>query len=153
MQFSTPGDPRFAEVEEQINFNLRFPSGFSASCYTSYACHDSKRYRVMGSLGWAELDPAFPYSGQALRVAKKRDDDEVRQITQPRLAAKNQFALELDHLADCALQDRQPHTPGEEGMQDMKVIAAIYEAASSGATIKLEPIAGVDPFRGPLAVN
>ncbi len=37
MEYSTPGDPRFTEVEEQLNFNLRFPSGFSASCYTSYS--------------------------------------------------------------------------------------------------------------------
>ncbi|HEY1536140.1 MAG TPA: Gfo/Idh/MocA family oxidoreductase, partial [Polyangiaceae bacterium] len=148
MQYSTPGDPRFTEVEEQVNFNLRFPSGFTASCYTSYGCHDSKRYRVMGSLGWAELDPAFPYSGQAMRTARKGDKDEA--ITQPRLEAKNQFALELDHLADCVLTDRKPHTPGEEGMQDMKLIAAIYDAAASGATVKLAPTAGVDPFRGPL---
>ena len=150
MQYSTPGDPRFAEVEEQVNFNLRFPSGFCASCYTGYGCHDSKMYRVMGSLGWAELDPAFPYSGQALRVARKRAEGESESIDQPRLEAKNQFALELDHLADCVLQDRTPHTPGEEGMQDVKIIAAIYEAAASGATVKLAPVAGVDPFRGPL---
>ena len=150
MQYSTPGDPRFAEVEEQVNFNLRFPSGFSASCYTSYGCHDSKMYRVMGSRGWAELDPAFPYSGQALRVAHKREDSEVEAISQPRLEAKNQFALELDHLADCVLTNRTPHTPGEEGLQDMKLIAAIYEAAANGGTVKLAPVAGVDPFRGPL---
>ncbi len=73
MQYSTPNDPRFAEVEEQMNFTLSFPSGFTASCFTSYGCHDSKRYRVMGSLGWAELDPAFPYAGQAMRIARKRE--------------------------------------------------------------------------------
>jgi len=150
MQYSTPGDPRFTEVEEQVNFSLRFPSGFSASCYTSYGCHDSKMYRVMGSQGWAELDPAFPYSGQALRIARKREDSDAEVISQPRLEAKNQFALELDHLAGCVLKNRTPHTPGEEGLQDMKLIAAIYEAAASGKTVKLAPISGVDPFRGPL---
>jgi len=59
--------------------------------------------------------------------------------------------LELDHLADCVLKRRQPHTPGEEGLQDMKLIAAIYEAAASGTTVKLAPVPGVDPFRGPVA--
>ena len=150
MQFSTPGDPRFSEVEEQVNFNLRFPSGFSASCYTSYGCHESKSYRVMGSLGWAELDAAFPYSGQSLRVAKKRDDRDEEAVTAPRLQTKNHFALELDHLAKCVLENRKPHTPGEEGMQDMRLMAAIYEAAASGTTVKLPPIAGLDAFRGPL---
>jgi len=150
LQSSTANDPRFAEVEEQVNFSLRFPPGFSASCHTSYGCHDSKMYRIMGSLGWAELDPAFPYAGQVMRVAQKRADDQAEAITEPRLPAKNQFALELDHLASCVLENRVPHTPGEEGMQDMKVIAAIYEAAASGGTVKLGPIAGLDPFRGPL---
>ncbi len=150
MQYSTPNDPRFAEVEEQMNFSLRFPSGFTASCFTSYGCHDSKRYRVMGSLGWAELDPAFPYSGQSMRVARKREGSENEDITQPRLEAKNQFALELDHLADCIGHARKPRTPGEEGLQDVRIMTALYEAATSGGTVKLPAVPGLDAFRGPL---
>jgi hypothetical protein len=33
-------------------------------------------------------------------------------------------------------KQRQPHTPGEEGMQDMRLIGAIYPAARSGEVIK-----------------
>ncbi len=150
MQYSTPGDPRFLEVEEQMNFSLRFPSGFTASCFTSYGCHDSKRYRVMGSLGWAELDPAFPYTGQAMRLARKREGGENEELTQPRLEPKNQFALELDHLAECIAGARKPRTPGEEGLQDVRLMAALYEAAQSVSTVKLPQVPGVDPFRGPL---
>lgn len=150
MQYSTPNDPRFREVEEQVSFNLRFPSGFSASCFTSYSVHDSKRFRLMGTNGWLEMDPAFPYVGQAMRLSRKHVGEEFDTIEQPKLQAKNQFALELDHFADCVLKNRKPHTPGEEGMQDMRLIAAIYEAAQSGKNVKLEPVSGVDPFRGPL---
>ena len=32
MAYTTPGDPRFKEVEETINFQLRFPSGILANC-------------------------------------------------------------------------------------------------------------------------
>ena len=35
-ELSTPGDPRFTEVEETMNFELRFEEGFIASCLTSY---------------------------------------------------------------------------------------------------------------------
>ncbi|KXV21117.1 hypothetical protein AD935_08810, partial [Gluconobacter japonicus] len=35
--------------------------------------------------------------------------------TQP---AQNQFALEIDHFADCILNDLTPRTPGEEGLRD-----------------------------------
>jgi predicted dehydrogenase len=150
IQYSTPGDPRFSEVEEQMNFSLRFPSGFTASCFTSYGCHDSKRFRVMGSLGWAELDPAFPYAGQAMRLARKREGAATEEIVQPRLEAKNQFALELDHLAECVALGRKPRTPGEEGLQDLRIIAALYEAAQNGRTIQLPSVPGLDAFRGPL---
>lgn len=150
MQYSTPNDPRFAEVEEQVNFSLRFPSGFTASCFTSYSCHDSKRYRVMGAQGWAELDPAFPYAGQSMRVARKAEGSETENVLQPRLEAKNQFALELDHMAQCISQQRKPHTPGEEGLQDLRIMADIYEAAQTGATVKLPAVPGADAFRGPL---
>jgi len=36
MMYSTPGDPRFKEVEENINFQLRFPSGVLANCSSRY---------------------------------------------------------------------------------------------------------------------
>ena len=36
MTYTTPDDPRFKEVEESINFQLRFPSGVLASCTSSY---------------------------------------------------------------------------------------------------------------------
>ena len=44
---------------------------------------------------------------------------------------------------------RQPHTPGEEGMQDMRIVAAIYDAAARAATVKLPLVSGRDAFRGP----
>src|SRR3954453_16600972 len=36
MMYTTPGDVRFKEVEENINFQLRFPSGVLATCTSSY---------------------------------------------------------------------------------------------------------------------
>ncbi len=149
MQYSTPNDPRFAEVEEQVNFTLRFPSGLLASNITSYGVHDSKRFRVLGESGWVELDPAFPYTGQTMRIGRKREGSKIEDVAQPRLEAKNQFALELDHMATCVQKNQRPHTPGEEGMQDMRIIAAIYEAARTGNTVKLPAVGGVDAFRGP----
>ena len=36
MSYTTPDDARFKEVEETINFQLRFPSGVLANCTSSY---------------------------------------------------------------------------------------------------------------------
>jgi predicted dehydrogenase len=149
MVHSTPGDPRFSEVEEQVDFVLAFPSGFLASCTTSYAIHNSKRYRLLGESAFVELDPAFPYRGQQMRVGRKNDKGGGEVIETRQLPAKNHFALELDHLAERIQSGRKPHTPGEEGMQDMKVIAAIYEAAREGRRVTLPAVKGRNPFRGP----
>jgi predicted dehydrogenase len=43
----------------------------------------------------------------------------------------------MDHLADCVLNNTAPLTPGEEGLKDMKVITAIYEAARTGKPVSL----------------
>ncbi|MBV9892085.1 MAG: Gfo/Idh/MocA family oxidoreductase [Rhizobacter sp.] len=134
--YSTPGDPRFREVEETAHALLRFPSGLVAQCGSSYGTHESKFLRLSGALAWAELDPAFAYTGLKLRigsVAKGRN-----QASEPAIDVGDQFAREIDHMARCIIDDVQPHTPGEEGLQDMRIIEAVYESASSGRLVSLQ---------------
>jgi predicted dehydrogenase len=112
-----------------------FPSGFTAACSTSYASHRSQFLRVNGSEGWAELDPAFAYKGLKLRTSHLHNGKNA--IIEPAITPKNHFAQEIDHFADCVAAGETPHTPGEEGWQDMRIIAAIYESARTGAAVKL----------------
>ena len=66
-------------------------------------------------------------------------------ISEVRIGEKNQFALEMDIYADCVIQNKQPHTPGEEGLQDQKLISLIYKAAQTGKTISLPRVSsGLD---------
>ena len=66
---------------------------------------------------------------------------------QPTIESVDQFAREMDHMALCVQRDLQPHTPGEEGLQDQRIVEAIYESARSGRTVKLSLPPG--PTRGP----
>ncbi|OYD93083.1 dehydrogenase [Nostoc sp. 'Peltigera membranacea cyanobiont' 210A] len=148
--FSTPGDPRFKEVEESVTFQLRFPSGILGICSTSYGFHEARRFRVFGSDAWAQLDPGFSYNGLRMMISRKSPTNSMAEnISEVRIGEKNQFALEMDHMADCVIQNKQPHTPGEEGLQDQKLIALIYEAAQTGKTIALPRVSGLDTTRGP----
>jgi predicted dehydrogenase len=129
--YTTPGDPRFKEVEETINFQLRFPSGALANCTSSYGYASQSHTRVIGTEGWLELDPATVYDG--LRLFKHR-----RNITEEVvLPIHDHFALEMDHMSDCVMQNKEPLTPGEEGLRDLKIMMAIYEAARMNKTVKL----------------
>ncbi len=148
-QYSTPGDPRFKEVEESVVFQMRFPSGILVSCSTSYGYHEARRYRVFGSDAWAQLDPAFSYTGLRMMMARKSPTNSMAEnITEVRLSPKNQFALEMDHMADCVIHNKQPYTPGEEGLQDQKLIELIYESAQTGKVITLPLVSGLDVTRG-----
>jgi len=59
-------------------------------------------------------------------------------ITEERaLPVRDHFALEMDHLSDCVLENNEPLTPGEEGLRDLTIMTGIYEAARTGKTVKL----------------
>jgi predicted dehydrogenase len=145
--WSTPGDPRFKEVEETMVFELRFPSGVLASCTCGYGNHRLQRYSVVGSLGWAELNPAFAYRGLRLRTA--RSEGKMERVTEEQLNQPNQFAREIDHFSQCVAENRMPHTPGEEGLADMRIIEQLYASAQAGHAISLPPSHGLDVTRGP----
>jgi predicted dehydrogenase len=143
--WSTPGDARFREVEESCQFILRFPSGFTASCTTSYAAHKSQMFRLNGADAWAEMNPAYAYHGLKLKVGRVVDGQE--QTNDIGIEEKNQFAAEMDHFAVCIQQNKDVHTPGEEGLHDQRIMEAIYESARTHRMVKLSPPPG--RTRGP----
>jgi predicted dehydrogenase len=149
--FSHPYDAKFTEVEESVSFTLRFPSGAIAQCLTSYGVHESRRLMVHSAGADIDLENAFAYEGQRLIVSHKEGKQESRDNRV--LSQKNQFALEIDHFARCVQENRRPRTPGEEGLQDHVLMEAIYEAARSGAPVKVGPppgsSGGLDVTRGP----
>jgi predicted dehydrogenase len=145
--WSPAGDPRFREVEDNVTFTLRFPSGAIANCMSSYSTHRISRLKLIGSDAWAEMEHAFDYQGQNLRVTRLVDGKD--QTAETSIEVKNQFALELDHMAQCVRRNVLPRTPGEEGAQDQRIIEAIYEAARTGRTVRLAEVSGHDRFRGP----
>ncbi|WP_247887210.1 Gfo/Idh/MocA family oxidoreductase [Azospirillum sp. SYSU D00513] len=145
--FNPDGDPRYREVEETVSFMLRFPSGTIANCATSYGAHESKDLRVRLEKGWINLENAFAYEGQRLRVAHREGKNEA--VETIRLSQENQFALEIDHMASCVAQNRTPHTPGQEGVQDHLLMEALYKSAETGAPVALAPTPARDATRGP----
>lgn len=145
--YSDPTDPRFKEVEDTVLFQMGFPSGTVVNAGTSYSVHNSKRYRCLaGNGGWFGMDPAFTYRDLKMEVSEVRDNQEWKE--NPGIPEKNQFALEMDHMSLCVLNNQQPYTPGEEGLQDHKIMEAIYRSAQEKKVITLDKITKLDAFRG-----
>ncbi|MDO7851182.1 Gfo/Idh/MocA family protein [Hymenobacter convexus] len=144
--YSTPGDDRFKEIEENVSFTLRFPSGVISQCMTGYGSFNNKSYTVYAETGSIEMDPAFPYHGLRQERTHAPGGKQMKEV--PNDPQKDQFALEMDHMAECVRQNKTPYTPGEEGLQDQRIMEAIYQSARENKPVKLPAVAKLDAFRG-----
>ena len=77
------------------------------------------------------MDPATNYRGLRMRVGRGNV------IEERQLPERNHFTAEMDHMSGCVMENKEPLTPGEEGLRDIKLIMAIYEAAKTGRTVKV----------------
>jgi predicted dehydrogenase len=118
-------DGRFNEVEENVSWTMKFPSGIVASCNTTYGANMEGFYRVHGSKGWLEVDSAFVYEG--LRLRGEFDGTKLDELNPAR--DPSHFQAEAEHFTHCIQGGKEPQSPGEEGLRDMRYIAEIYRSA------------------------
>lgn len=146
--WSTPGDPRFKDVEENVAWQMRFPSGVVARLACSYGAHEARPARLYFEKAVVQLEPAFAYKGLRLKVIHRSADREDVEVMEERVMGEtNQFAIEIDHMAECVITGRPPRTPGEEGLQDHKLMEAIYKSAADNGPVKLDRSVRLDAFR------
>jgi predicted dehydrogenase len=129
--YSPKDDPRFREVPATVGFSLRFPDGVIAQCDSSFDAAESRRFRVHCAEGFIDLENAFGYRGQQLQIWQNgcRSQFEIQPV--------NHFSSEMDHFSECVIKNEPCRTPGEEGLADMRVMAAIEESARTGRTVKV----------------
>jgi predicted dehydrogenase len=94
----------------------------------TYGFGGINRYKAYAERGWFGLDPAYVYHG----LSGLRSDGQAIQLTDI-----DQFAAEMDDFAQCILNNQPTRVPGEEGLRDVKIMMAIYEAARTGKTVSL----------------
>jgi predicted dehydrogenase len=127
----TKTDPvKFKEgVDETIQFQLGFPSGAVASCLSTYAVSHLDRFFLNGVDGFAEMQPSTGYG-------PIKGSTHLGPLTKPHLTHQT---LQMDEMSAIILENKQPIVPvdGEEGLKDMKIIDAIYNAAKSGSKFPL----------------
>lgn len=127
----TKTDPvKFKEgVDETIQFQMGFPSGAVASCLSTYAMRHLDRFFLNGEKGYAEMQPSTGYGPIEGRTHKG-------ELTQPHITHQT---LQMDGMAQLIFEGVQPIVPvdGEEGLKDLKIIDAIYEAVKTGKRVDL----------------
>lgn len=119
---------RFIEIPETYHFQMEFPGGAVSTHTVSYSSYVDRLYAASAlGRGWIELEPAFQGGPQA---PVGRTSEGSMKITHV-----NQTTVQMDDFARCILEGRQTRVPGEEGLTDMTVIAAIKDAVRTGQPI------------------
>jgi predicted dehydrogenase len=125
-------DPvKFKEgVDETITFQMEFPSGAMASCLSTYAVSYLDKFFLVGEKGFAEMQPSTGYGPIKSWTNKGRLD----------LPHKTHQTVQMDQMAMIIFDGKKPTIPvdGEEGVKDMKIIDAIFEAAKTGKKVALK---------------
>jgi predicted dehydrogenase len=126
---TTVTDPvKFHEVEESMTFQLGFPGGVLADCRTSYRVRGMNRVTAFAERGSFGMDPAYSYGGNR----GWRSDGQPLEFEEI-----DMFAAELDDFATCIMEETPTKVPGEEGLRDVSIMMAAYEAARTGRTVTL----------------
>jgi predicted dehydrogenase len=123
-----------AEIDETTAATLRFGDDRVATFVTSFNAADVAAYRIVGTRGHLHADPAYEYA-EGLKYTVTIDGE----TRTKRVGKRDQFAPELLYFSDCILNDTQPEPSGEEGLQDVRLIEALYESARKQRPIRIPP--------------
>jgi predicted dehydrogenase len=116
-------------VDETIQFQMGFPSGAVASCLSTYALNNLDRFFMDGTKGYAELKPATGYG--PIMAKTNKGEVEYPHVTHQ--------TVQMDEMAKFILDGKKPFIPvdGEEGLKDLRIVDAIYEAVRTGKKVKI----------------
>lgn len=114
----------FDAVDEWVSFDLAFPDGVTAGCFASHNARRHSHIAVTGTDGHLAVAPAFfQERNRGLHVSC---GDGRATVTLDRV---DQMREEFDYFADRLRSGAVIYPDGEHGLQDMEVMAAIYESA------------------------
>lgn len=119
----------FSEVEESILWQLEFPSGAIANSVSSYNANLGRFYAAADN-GFFELNPAYGYGPLKGRTS----NGELN------LPIVNHQTAQMDGIGRILLENKPlpDHITGEEGLRDVRIMMAIYEAARTGKKMTLK---------------
>lgn len=121
-------DPRFRTVEDMIVWQMRFPSGAIGDGSSCFSQPGTMAWQAIGSNRRLVADPGCFYGGNVMKIVGDQS------YPQPQVKEIDQFGNEMNWFAD-VVRGRAPNvSPGEEGLQDMRIMHAIMQSVANGGT-------------------
>lgn len=115
----------FSEVEETMDFTLYFKNDIKAVCKTSFGMQFNDM-EVKCKNGWYKMNPFSSYSGNKGVTS----DGKLLNLPQDNIQTQ-----QMDDDALAIINKKPFISPGIEGAKDIRIVEAIYKAASSGKRV------------------
>ena len=117
---------RFPEVEENIHFELEYPNKAIANFWASYTT-DVSELVIEEERGWHKIHNAFEYNN--IKSETREEQLEFENVYQQ--------VLQIDDFADCIINNKEVKVSGEMGLQDIRIIEAVYASAEANQKLKI----------------
>jgi len=118
-----------------VAVTLRFPGERLAQFTVGYGLNHLDEWAAVGEKGAIEMEPGFGFPGP-LGFTLTEGKSETRRSF-PKV---DQFGGETQYFSDCILKGEHPEPDGEEGRLDVRVIAAVERALTTGRSVPLDPV-------------
>ena len=122
------------DFDDTVCITLRFPGERLAQFTVAYGLNPINEYRIVGTDADLLVNPGFMFPGPLKHQLRVKDSK-----TRSDFPAVDQFGGETQYFSDCILRDRDPEPDGEEGLLDVRVIAAVERALQTGRPQALPP--------------
>ncbi|PSB62199.1 gfo/Idh/MocA family oxidoreductase, partial [filamentous cyanobacterium CCP1] len=90
-------------------------------------------YQIIGTEGDLSVKPAYTWQGSLTHTLTV--DGESKERT---FESRDQLAAEFVYFSDCILQDKDPEPSGMEGLNDVRIIRALYDSIETGKPVAIE---------------
>jgi glucose-fructose oxidoreductase len=127
------------DVDEGAIALIRFPGERLAHFHTSFGEEPTATFTIFGEDGLLRLTGAYESRGpMTLELLKQGEHREFR------FEPVDAVASLVEYFSDCIINDRQPEPSGVEGLEDVRMIEAIYRSARDGRPVTLPRLARVE---------
>jgi len=131
--FETKTDKvKFAQVDETIQWLMKFPSGKTANCTTTYNFSGMNFFTATAAKGRFGMDPTYGYGG-----LKGWTSDPAHPLV---FENTDHFAVQMDAFSEAILTNQPFEPAGVEGLRDLLAIEAIYKSIASGKDERVVPV-------------
>lgn len=128
------------DVDEGAVALIRFPDERLAHFHTSFGEEPASRFTVFGEDGWLQVANAYEANAPAYLTMVRRGERQEMAFE-----PTDEFAAVLAYFSSAIREERAPEPSGVEGLQDTRIIEAIYRSSRDGRPVTLPRLARVEP--------